>query len=320
MRQILLTFDTEDFINENSIRFLHSLLLCLERHELKALFFITGHMAEKLEGYDEVTNLLKEHEIGFHSSSHSVHPTIFEFTDVESYKEAYETALVRETSHINPLNGQIEGKGGILTVRALFRGKPILAYRAPGFCWSPPHSEALRDLGLIFDFSANIASFPIWYKGLTFYPYYIIRDWRGSLRDYRMFLSSALKRQVSVLCLHPSFFATQYNWDSIYHRGNPERLSMVHPRINPESKSTLHSFDLFLRRLKDMEILGLMQITPSLKTATIELMPTNDKVEKTYAHSMRWPRLFFNYEPKFLRSHFHEFFSTARASESAGSR
>ena len=315
MRQILLTFDTEDYINEDSIRFLHLLLSCLERHELKALFFITGHMAEKLGGYAEVTRLLREHEIGFHSSSHSVHPTIFEYTDVESYKDAYEASMARETSHINPVSGQIEGRGGILAVRALFSGKPILAYRAPGFCWSPPHSEALRDLGLVFDFSANMAPFPVLYKGLTFYPYYILRDWRGSLRDYRMFLSSAFKRQVTVLCLHPSFFVTSQNWDSIYHRGNPKRIPMAPPGANPEFKSTFHSFDLFLKRIKHMEVLGLTRITPSLRTSTRKLVPTKDKVEKIYVHSMRWPKWFFDYEPRFLRSHFHEFFSTANASD-----
>src|SRR3990172_8970078 len=116
MGQVLLTFDTEDFISENSVSSLRMLLLRLRKHGFKALFFLTGHIAEQLKGEDEVIHLLEEHEIGYHSSSHSVHPTIFEFTDVEDYEEAYKNAILRETSHINPLNGHIEGEGGILTV------------------------------------------------------------------------------------------------------------------------------------------------------------------------------------------------------------
>ena len=144
-------------------------------------------MAERLEGHAGITSLLEEHEIGFHSSSHSVHPTIFEYTDVASYEKAYEIALVRETSHINPLNGQMEGKGGIFAVRSILGDKEIVAYRAPGFCWSPPHTEALRDLGVKFDFSSILAPTPVFYKGLTFYQssYGAIHDltlgvqWKG---------------------------------------------------------------------------------------------------------------------------------------------
>ena len=64
--------------------------------------------------YPELLDLLEKHEIGYHSSSHSVHPTIFEFTDVAKYDKAYQTSILRETSHINPLTGKIEGSGGIL--------------------------------------------------------------------------------------------------------------------------------------------------------------------------------------------------------------
>ncbi len=70
-------------------------------------------MAEKLSDFPDTVELLSEHQIGYHSSSHSIHPTLFEFTDVESYEEAYQTSLIRETAHINPLTGEIEGSGGI---------------------------------------------------------------------------------------------------------------------------------------------------------------------------------------------------------------
>jgi len=309
MHQVLLTFDTEDFISENSIWFLHSLLLCLEKYDFQALFFVTGHMAERLKDHKEITSLLEEHEIGYHSSSHSIHPTIFEFTDVESYEKAYETSLIRETSHINPLNGQIEGKGGIFAVRSLCRNREITAYRAPGLCWSPPHSEALRDMGLEFDFSTKIAPIPVFYKGLTFYPYPVVREWQGRLSDYRVFLSSALKRNVTVVALHPDFFVNQSNWDSIYHEGNPKSIASPFPRATSKFNSMFHSFELFLKRAKHIERMGLIEVDSDLRRSEENLTITKARVEEIYKHSMRWPRLFFGYEPKFLRQHFSEFFA-----------
>lgn len=317
MGQVLLTFDTEDFISENSISFLHSLLLCLNKYDFKALFFVTGHMAERLQDYPEITSLLREHEVGYHSSSHSVHPTIFEFTDVERYKDAYDAALVRENSHINPLNGQIEGKGGIFSVRSLCSNKEIVAFRAPGFCWSPPHSEALRDMDLTFDFSANIDSIPIFHKGLTFYPYPTLLEWQGRVSDYRVFLSSAVRRKFTIIGLHPSLFVNQNDWDSIYQAGNPKSLTCPRPRTDSEFKSIFKSFDLLLKRAKRIERIGLIEVVADLKKSETNLTLTKNQVEEICEHSLRWPRRVFKYEPKYIRNHFFEFFAISSVTKPA---
>jgi peptidoglycan/xylan/chitin deacetylase (PgdA/CDA1 family) len=310
--QVLLTFDTEDFVGEHSIWFLHKLLLSLKEFDFQALFFVTGHMAEKIKNYSEIAHLLEEHVVGYHSSSHSVHPTIFEFTDIESYEEAYDTALIRETSHINPLNGRIEGKGGIFAVRSLCGNKEILAYRAPGCCWSPPHTEALRDLGIRFDFSANFAQFPVFYKGLTFYPFPTLREWSGRLgaHYYRLFLCSILRKKVTVMSLHPNWFVDNNSWDSIYHKGNPEHITGPIRRANSEFQTVFQSFNLFLKRAKQLESLGLIHVNANLRKSEKVLSVTQERIEEIYNHSMRWPRGYFDYEPRYLRKHFFEFFTT----------
>ena len=119
-RRLLLTFDVEDFINPNAISALRFTLKILSKYKLKAIFFITGYMAEKISNFPEIIDLLKKHEIGYHSTSHSVHPIIPEYTDVKNYKKAYEISLKRETSHINPLTGKIENEGGIYLLQDLF--------------------------------------------------------------------------------------------------------------------------------------------------------------------------------------------------------
>jgi hypothetical protein len=309
MREIFFTFDVEDFTNERSFIALHAIIELLNKYDFIGIFFITGYVAEKLENYPKIVDLLEEHEIGYHSSGHSVHPTIFEFTDVKSYKKAYEISLVRETSHINPLNGQIEGKGGIFNLQKLFPSKKILSYRAPGHCWSPPYTEALRDLGIKFDFSSNLSRKPIQHKGLTFYPYDIIAQWDNKIYDHYLFWLTFTRSDHIVIGLHPSLFFTYDGWDSIYHKGNPVQISPPKPRKISETKILLRSFDLFLKQIKSLEKLKLAKVIsqPVMSKETMNF--TIEIIEKSYARSMRWARNVFGYTPRYLKDHFYTFFN-----------
>jgi peptidoglycan/xylan/chitin deacetylase (PgdA/CDA1 family) len=309
MGKVFLTFDTEDFIWPSSISILQLVLSRLDKYNLKAVFFITGHMAEKLKNHQEIVTMLEQHEIGYHSSSHSVHPAIYEFTDVESYDEAYQISMAREKSHINSLTGQIEGEGGVLALGSVFHNNDVVSYRAPGFCWSPPHSEALRDMGMKFDFSTNIAPSPISYQGITFYPYPDYFEWQGGLSNYRKFLSNAIKRPVTVMVFHPSLFVYQKHWDFIYYRENPRVVTSPGIRTISEFKRRFHDFDLFLKRARNFQDIGLIEIIANFKEYNRVSAPSINKINEIYDFSLEWPRQFFGYEPKFLRNHFLKFFS-----------
>ena len=271
-------------------------------------------MAERLQLYPEILELLEEHEIGYHSSGHSVHPTIFEFTDVARYEEAYQTSTLRETSHINPLTGKIEGTGGIFFLRKLFPSKQITAFRAPGFCWSPPHTEALRDLGIRFDFSTTFSTIPVSYKGLTFYPPPRMFDWQGKTSS-RIFLPSILRNRITIADLHPSLFVNQNQWDSIYHKGNPKQIAYPLSRRTVEIKSLFHGFDVFLRWVKHLENIKLIETTPNLIKSDKNLAITEKAVAECYEASIRWAERFFNYKPKYLRNHFFVFFNAGLLGE-----
>lgn len=219
--KLYLTFDVEDFINDRSLDALERILKLLNKRHLKGLFFITGHMAEKLARLPQIVDSLDEHEIGYHSTSHSVHPTVFEYTDVGDYQEAYHTSLSREVAHINPLSGAIEGRGGIEALRDLFPHKKMESFRAPGFSWSPPHLEALTHLGVKYDFSTNISDIPVEYRGITFFPFPLFID----SVPLRSFLRSVMRKKVTVVDFHPNFFVNEDWWDSIFFSGiNPNRL------------------------------------------------------------------------------------------------
>lgn len=45
---MILTFDVEDFINSRSMDALHRILRLLRKYDIRALFLITGHAAERL--------------------------------------------------------------------------------------------------------------------------------------------------------------------------------------------------------------------------------------------------------------------------------
>jgi len=309
MHKLILTFDIEDFINPNSMYALSTVLEMLKIYKLKTIFFITGHMAEKLSNYPEILDLLKSHEIGFHSSGHSVRPIISEYADVESYSKAYSISLERETSHINPLTGKVEGVGGLHFLQDLFHRKKIEAYRAPGMSWTPPHLEALVDLGIKFDFSSDITnSEPVCHKGVTFYPYTFTQKWEGSLSDYQCLLSAILKRKIAVFDLHPTLYVNQDMWDSIYFRGNPTTLLQVRERPRKETQSLFMRFELLLKQINFLRQTRLMDVDSNLNALSKDLILSENSVEKYYRGSMRWSKRFFNCNPRFIRAHFDEFF------------
>ncbi len=313
MHEIFLTFDTEDFISRNSILGLRNILELLKKRDLTGLFFITGHMAEKLRGFPNLVDLLNDHQIGYHTSSHSVHPTLFEFTDIKSYEQAYRSSLIRETSHINPLTGAIEGVGGIRALEDIFPKKQIVSFRAPGYCWSPPHLEALKTLGIKHDFSTVISYDRINYRGITFYPFTIFPgDWGGGFRDHLRLQKFATTRQISVLTIHPSKMVNKLDWDLIYYTKigagfNPSSIVQPPSRSPMEIGSLFQKFDLLLRHLRSLQKLHLIKITPTLKIANKSFYPVPVDCKNFYDFSINWARG-FGYKPIFLFSHFNRFF------------
>jgi peptidoglycan/xylan/chitin deacetylase (PgdA/CDA1 family) len=309
-RKFLLTFDVEDFINPNAISALRRILEILQKYELKAIFFITGHMAEKISNYPQIIEMLRNHEIGYHSSSHSVHPTIPEYTDLKSYKKAYEISIQRETSHINPLTGKPEKEGGIYFLQDLFHPKKIQAFRAPGMCWTPPHLEALNSLGIKYDFSSNLTfSEPLFHKGITFYPLTTTQQWNGTTYDYECLTYSILRHKVAVFDLHPTLLVNQVEWDSIYYKGNPKTLSTVPKRPQKETDFLFNKFELLIKQIKFLQKVKLIDANPTFNASNKNLIITKQQVNRCYEKSMQWSRKRFDYHPKFIRNHFQEFFN-----------
>jgi hypothetical protein len=305
-RTVFLTFDVEDFVNDRSTKALHRVLEMLNRNELDALFFITGHMAEKLVGYKETFNLLSDQQIGYHSSSHSVRPTILEYTDIPDYNEAREESKRRESSHINPLTGAVEGKGGINVLREQFPEDPVKAFRAPDYCWSPPHLQALTDLGIEFDFSTKLFSEPAAFKGITFYPFPTCHFWGRSV--YLNLFRPLLSKQTLVLNFHDWHFVSAEAWNHIYLNGNPEKLYATSPRGGEEVMKMFSTFELFIGQIRALQRAGLVEVTPKLERRSVHPSLDRANVTRLCSDLVAWYRREYHYQPKFLHRHFEKFF------------
>jgi peptidoglycan/xylan/chitin deacetylase (PgdA/CDA1 family) len=286
---------------------LYRILELLKTHNFRGIFFLTGHMAEKISKFPKILDLLESQEIGYHSSAHTVRPTIIELTDVENYELARHYSLTRETRHINPLTGKAEGQGGIISLQNLFSSKKIVSFRAPGYSYSPPHLEALNELGITYDFSTNLSEEPLHFKNTTFYPFPDLIDSPNAKAGARI-ARSLLKGNVSVLAFHPNYFVNADHWDSLYYPGNPQRFLVVPARSHMETKSLLRRFDMFLSFLNHLEKTGLLKVDPKLEMGKKQEKLSSYCVSRSYQLSVGWSTKFFGYKPRFVLSHYKHFF------------
>jgi len=324
--QVLLTFDVEglppreDFLDNAAIICLHKTLDLLENADLEGVFFITASAAEQIRKHPDLVGRLASHQIGYHSTSHSVRPWIIEYTDVPSYDEALAISSKRETSHINPKTGQIEGKGGILALRETFPKNDIVSFRAPFLAWSPPHLEGLKKLGIQFDFSASISDHSVSFRGLTFYPLPIPIDDCVEATFVRRepnhffpkpIFSILMRRKVTVLSMHPTTLLVKnaFAGRDKYQIGG-----------NVRTKFIISLLRLLLNRICILQKGNLIQVTSSLSQNWQSICLEKTDVERIYLQSVRSLTHLFNCSPRFVLSHFMHFFDhdfTKSAEESS---
>jgi len=310
-KRVFLTFDIEDIVNmQCSIRSLQNVLHLLESHNLRGLFFVTGNMTEKILLRPEILRLLKLNEIGYHATSHSVRPRIFEFTDVQSYQEAVEESIRRETTHVNPNTGDSQGEGGIVVLRQIFSDRNIESFRAPSFCWTPTHLGALSRLGFRFDFSTEILKIPFFHKGITFYPYpaLIIDEMNLKLfiLDSIKFVFHFLKEKYTVILVHPHQFMTKQEWDAP-HSGS-KGFNEVNLKSEEEIKKGFILLELFLGTLSFLKKIKLIDVTPNLERSEVSLRTDEIDIEKIYQTVASRYKKYGGYSPKFLLRHFYLYF------------
>ncbi len=318
-KKVMLTFDVEglppkqDFFDDASAMYVNKTLDLLEEKGFEGIFFLTGTVGEQIRRYPDIVERLACHKIGYHSSSHA-RPTIIEYTDVDNYEEAVAESVKRETSRTGSGRRRFEEEGGILALRKTFPRNDIRAFRAPFLAWSPPHLEALKRLGIPFDFSSGISDDPTFFRGIEFYPYPIPID--GVVRTFvhkapgnffvQPITSTLLRRNVTVLAMHPSNLPVKNPFASA------DKLK-VGGKIR--TKFIISFQRLLLDSIHFLQKTDLIQVTSSLSQTWQPLCQEKIDVERIYRLSVQEVKRLFGCNPRFVLSHFRRFFGQLKATE-----
>lgn len=155
MTNVIFSFDTEDIINERGADGILRCARILREEGVKGCFNIIGLLPNALAewGRDDIVKELEYHEIDFHSHSHSIHPTINEYTDKEDYYEALGEFIKDESA-------------GMKKVKDFFNRDYLPAACIPGNCTSYVAHYGYEKLGFKFFSGDNI------YDKVSYRPIY----------------------------------------------------------------------------------------------------------------------------------------------------
>lgn len=134
--RVLIRFDTEDILSPGADDAILALAELMTRRGVRATFPITAMKVDTLieRGRKDVLRALVQHQVGFHSTSHSLHPTIAE----ELAELSGEAAVVRF--------GEREGAGFQRVAEAF--GEAPRVYTQPGGNWTAEAIPALQSWGV----------------------------------------------------------------------------------------------------------------------------------------------------------------------------
>jgi hypothetical protein len=133
---VTLWFDTEDYILPQDDDAAKRVAETLTNAGIRATFKVVGEKARVLEqrGRTDVIAALRKHEIGYHSNTHSVQPTIAVYLQHAGWDDGIAEFYRREEQ-------------GVRDVTRIFGTTPT-CYGQPGAAWAPQAYPALTRLGI----------------------------------------------------------------------------------------------------------------------------------------------------------------------------
>jgi len=260
---VILWFDTEDYLSPSDDDADKRLAEMLSQRHLRATFKIVGEKARVLEkrGRRDVIEALKQHCIGFHGNYHSVHPAPAEYLA--------DCGLLDGMAEFTRREGP-----GAADVRRIF-GVPFLAcYGQPGSSWAAQAVAALPRCGVqvngipCYLDSGNhvgVGGTPFWYCGAL-----VVYDMHPNETRMELFAEGGLERgekdftQIAgrlarggggliSIFYHPCEWMTDGFWDAAnFVRGaNPPREQWKPPPQRPAEQSE-QAFERFATYLDFM--------------------------------------------------------------------
>ena len=240
---VVLWFDTEDYIEPAADDAALRIARDLTSLGVRATFKVVGEKARVLEqrGRWDVVQALALHDIGYHTSFHSVPPAPSVYLRDLGWVEGAAEFERREA-------------GGALDVERIFGVRPS-CYGQPGNSWAPQSIPALRRMGIpvYLDEGSHVGldHQPFWYGGLLhvfnmgLYSMRAPLDGREAAQNsYEQFDRAATElasRGGGVISIyyHPTEFVTTEFWDAVNFPGgvDRERSLWQRPRRRTEAES-----------------------------------------------------------------------------------
>ena len=268
MTNVIFSFDTEDIINERGADGILRCARILREEGVCGCFNIIGLLPDALKkwGRDDIIRELEWHEIDFHSHSHSIHPTINEYTDKADYYEALNTFLSDESA-------------GIEKVKAAFGRNYLPAACIPGNCTSYVAHYGYESLGFKFfsgdDIYDKVSYRPI-YNCNTVSLHYaksldgiLFKLTDGEIADYVN--ETARHKHTMIYYHHPQRAYCKSFWDADnFNRKNTPESEWIKSEIH-NSEDTERFYDnfralvRFLRDDGDFEIMTYSTLAKKLE-------------------------------------------------------
>ena len=237
---VILWFDTEDYILPRSDDAAKRIAEILTRLGVPGTFKVVGEKARVLEqrGRTDVIQALRKHEIGYHTDMHSRQPTLAVYLQHAGWVDGTAEFLRRE--------GQ-----GLHDVERIF-GMPAVCFGQPGSSWAPQAYPALVQLGvpMYLDEAGHVGidDQPFYYGGML--NIFNMRSTCTRLElgkaDNFATATADFERACDVLrargggtisvYYHPCEFVHAEFWDGVNfsHGANPPRNEWKIPPIQPE--------------------------------------------------------------------------------------
>ena len=263
---ITLLFDVEDLVTSESDDVVKWLAKILTEEGVKGTFLVVAEKARLLEKRNriDVLEALRKHDIGSHSNTHSIHPTISEYLEDKKWDEGVKEAYRRELP-------------GFKDLERIFK-KKIWCLGRPGGSYGPQLVYVLGKLGKAYVYcpvmlpDRNVAwfcgalTFARWFGGFD-QTYADTKKFNEMLNKLDRFIKDEYAKGtdwVGIFCCHPTMVRAYEFWDAInFAKGaNPPKEKWKKPRMRTEEEMEVakRNFRRLVRFLKENSLVQIRTI------------------------------------------------------------
>ncbi len=270
----LIRFDIEDFVTQESNDALEFILDIMDEFQVPASYGIVGKKAHYLDqGHRQrvLARLATKNALGFHSTTHSEHPTLSEELAEMEYQAGVQRFIERETV-------------GVDTVTKLI--KAPLYFTQPGGNWVPHTANALVQLHMPVFFSDSWNSYlitssqPLWIEDVVHWSPPVLNPKPFAMKlpdnlDEAVEMVEKAPSQMSptdafMVMVHPTELVTTKFWDAVNFKfgATTATLRKAPLRSQQDRMEAFESFRAYIRhisRASDIEWTDIIQLSARLK-------------------------------------------------------